>query len=205
MLDTGEFRRDLFHRIADWVVELPPLRQRREDIPNLAVHFLGAACREAGVAPAGISRAALDVLTRAAWPGNIRQLEREMSRVALFLEDGDLLESTLLQPSLAVSGDEILMDGSDYRELMDAADIVPYEKVTIYDITNGQRISTYAIEGASGSGVLCINGAAAHRVHTDDLVILASYAQYDEAEIKGHQPKIVLVDRHNRPRESTHG
>ncbi len=100
LLESGAFRPDLYHRIADWVVELPPLRKRREDIPNLAVHFLSRACAEAGVKPAGISKAALDVLAAAPWPGNIRQLEREMARVALFLEDGDLLESSLLQGSL---------------------------------------------------------------------------------------------------------
>jgi DNA-binding NtrC family response regulator len=100
LLESGAFRSDLYHRIADWVVELPALRSRREDIPNLAVHFLSSACDEAGVAPAGISKAALNVLTAASWPGNIRQLEREMSRVALFLEDGDLLDTSLLPDSL---------------------------------------------------------------------------------------------------------
>ncbi|MEN8163976.1 MAG: sigma 54-interacting transcriptional regulator [Acidobacteriota bacterium] len=100
MLESGAFRPDLYHRIADWVVELPALRHRRDDIPNLAVHFLAAACDEAGTAPAGISKAAVSVLSSANWPGNIRQLEREMSRVALFLEDGDLLDTSLLQGSL---------------------------------------------------------------------------------------------------------
>lgn len=100
LLESGAFRSDLYHRIADWVVELPALRHRTEDIPNLAVHFLSSACDEAGVSPAGISKAALDVLTAASWPGNIRQLEREMSRVALFLEDGDLLDTSFLQSSL---------------------------------------------------------------------------------------------------------
>lgn len=100
LLESGAFRSDLYHRIADWVVEIPPLRERREDIPNLAAHFLSRACAEAGVDPAGISRAALDVLVGAPWPGNIRQLEREMSRVALFLEDDDLLDTSRLQGSL---------------------------------------------------------------------------------------------------------
>lgn len=100
LLESGAFRADLYHRIADWVVEIPPLRNRREDIPNLAVHFLSQACAEAGVDASGISKAALDVLVSAPWPGNIRQLEREMSRVALFLEDGDLLDTTRLQGSL---------------------------------------------------------------------------------------------------------
>ena len=122
LMERGAFRSDLYHRIADWVVQLPALRYRREDIPNLAVHFLTAACREAGVAPAGISKAALSVLTAASWPGNIRQLEREMSRVALFLDDGDLLESTHLQPSLFESGDGSSLEGASYKELMEAAE-----------------------------------------------------------------------------------
>ncbi len=112
LLESGAFRSDLYHRIADWVVELPALRHRREDILNLAVHFLASACDEAGVAPAGISKAALGVLTSAAWPGNIRQLEREMSRVALFLEDGELLDTSLLQGSLIGGADVQGGDGS---------------------------------------------------------------------------------------------
>ncbi len=122
LMESGAFRPDLYHRIVDWVVELPPLRYRREDIPNLAIHFLAAACREAGVAPAGISKAALNVLTAASWPGNIRQLEREMSRVALFLDDGDLLESTHLQPSLFDTGDGFLLEGASFKDLMEAAE-----------------------------------------------------------------------------------
>ncbi len=100
MLEDGTFRRDLFHRIADWVVNLPPLRDRQEDIPNLAVYFLGRACSERGVAAAGVSRAALAALTAHFWPGNIRQLQKEMARAALFLEDGDLLDTRLLQPAI---------------------------------------------------------------------------------------------------------
>ncbi len=100
MLEEGSFRGDLYHRIADWVVDLPALRERREDIPTLAAFFLGRACAVRGVAPAGISRAALAVLTAHRWPGNIRQLQKEMARAALFLEDGDLLDTGLLQPAL---------------------------------------------------------------------------------------------------------
>ncbi len=103
MLEDGGFRGDLYHRIADWVVELPPLRERREDITNLAAFFLGRACAERGVAAAGISRAALRALRAFSWPGNIRQLEKEMGRAALFLEDGDLLDTTRLQSSITDS------------------------------------------------------------------------------------------------------
>jgi aspartate 1-decarboxylase len=83
-------------------------------------------------------------------------------------------------------------------QLMEAADLVPYEQVQIYDITNGHRLTTYAVPGPAGSGMICINGAAAHLVHPKDLIIIASYAQYSESEVERHQPRIVLVDQHNR-------
>ena len=84
------------------------------------------------------------------------------------------------------------------RELLAAADIVEYERVEIYDVTNGARLATYAIAGAAGSGTICINGAAAHLVDVGHLVIIASYAEYDESEVGQHQPRVVLVDNHNR-------
>jgi aspartate 1-decarboxylase len=84
-------------------------------------------------------------------------------------------------------------------ELLEAADIVVYERVEVYDITNGARLSTYAILGKSGAGEICINGAAAHLVNPGDLVIIASYAEYEESEIKNHEPRLILVDRQNRP------
>jgi DNA-binding NtrC family response regulator len=104
MLGDDLFRSDLYHRIADWVVELPPLRERRLDIPQLAAYFLAQAAAEQGVHPAGISRAAVELLTGYHWPGNIRQLQREMARAALFLADGELLESARLQPVIRSAG-----------------------------------------------------------------------------------------------------
>jgi aspartate 1-decarboxylase len=83
-------------------------------------------------------------------------------------------------------------------ELMRAADIAEYEQVHIYDVTNGNRIITYAMVGAAGSGTICINGAAAHKVHPGDLVILATYATIAESERKDHRPRIVHVDAKNR-------
>lgn len=100
MVAAGSFRSDLYHRIADWDVTLPPLRGRRADIPNLAAFFLESEAARRGVRVTGISRAALTSLTAYSWPGNIRQLEREMARVVLFLEDGQLVERTHLQPAL---------------------------------------------------------------------------------------------------------
>ena len=84
------------------------------------------------------------------------------------------------------------------EDLMRAADIVEYEQVHIYDITNGNRIITYAMVGPAGSGMICINGAAAHKVHPGDLVILATYATVAEPERKDHHPRIVHVNASNR-------
>ncbi|MEX2172987.1 MAG: aspartate 1-decarboxylase [Pirellulaceae bacterium] len=85
-------------------------------------------------------------------------------------------------------------------ELMQAANIVEFEQVHIYDVTNGNRIITYAMIGPAGSGMICINGAAAHKVHPGDLVILATYATFSPEELSGFRPRIVQVDRNNRQR-----
>lgn len=83
-------------------------------------------------------------------------------------------------------------------DLMDAADLLPGEQVSIVDITNGARLETYVIPGMPGSGVLGINGAAAHLVHPGDLVILISYAQMDDALARTYRPPVVHVDAGNR-------
>ncbi|MFI6284104.1 aspartate 1-decarboxylase [Streptomyces sp. NPDC051018] len=82
--------------------------------------------------------------------------------------------------------------------LMEAADLLPGELVHIVDITNGARLETYVIEGERGSGVIGINGAAAHLVHPGDLVILISYAQVDDAGARSLVPRVVHVDAENR-------
>ena len=87
--------------------------------------------------------------------------------------------------------------------LMAAADLVEHERVEIYNITNGERLATYAISGKRGAGEICINGAAAHKARAGDLVIIASYAEYDEAELAGHRPRLVFVDAENRIAEPT--
>jgi aspartate 1-decarboxylase len=84
------------------------------------------------------------------------------------------------------------------QDLMDAADLLEGEQVAIVDITNGARIETYVIPGARGSGVIGINGAAAHLVHPGDLVIIISYALVDDAEARALKPAIVHVDSANR-------
>jgi len=83
-------------------------------------------------------------------------------------------------------------------DLMDAADLLPGEQVAVVDITNGARLETYVIEGERGSGVIGINGAAAHLVHTGDLVIVISYAMLPDVEAKAYEPKVVFVDGANR-------
>ncbi|MGW4936699.1 aspartate 1-decarboxylase [Streptomyces sp. NPDC004166] len=83
-------------------------------------------------------------------------------------------------------------------DLLDAADLLPGELVHIVDVTNGARLETYVIEGERGSGVIGINGAAAHLVHPGDLVIVISYAQVADAEARAMRPRVVHVDRENR-------
>ncbi len=100
MQGEGSFRSDLYHRIADWTVHLPRLAERRADIPNLAAYFLAREARRRGLEIAGISRGAMELLEAYTWPGNVRQLEREMARAALFLEHGEMLESSHLQPAI---------------------------------------------------------------------------------------------------------
>ncbi len=85
--------------------------------------------------------------------------------------------------------------------LMELADIIEYEQVQIYNVTNGNRLTTYAIRGAADSGVICINGAAAHLVRPGDMIIICSYAQFAGAECAAHDPKIVFVDEKNHPKE----
>ena len=87
------------------------------------------------------------------------------------------------------------------RNLLEAANILPYEAVDIYDCTNGSRVTTYAIEGEAGSGEICVNGAAAHLIKPHDLVIICSYVQVDDAESRGWEATRIFVDERNRPRE----
>ncbi len=82
--------------------------------------------------------------------------------------------------------------------LMEAAGLVEYEQVHIYNIDNGNRFSTYVIRGDRDSGVICLNGAAARKVSKEDLLIIANYATYDEKELANFQPTLVYVDGNNR-------
>jgi aspartate 1-decarboxylase len=85
------------------------------------------------------------------------------------------------------------------QDLLDRAEILEYEAVDIWNVTRGTRLTTYALSGPRGSGVVCINGAAAHLNRPGDLVILATFAEMDDAEARAHVPRVVRVDAQNRP------
>ena len=84
------------------------------------------------------------------------------------------------------------------EDLLDAANIVEGQRVDIADIDNGKRLSTYTIAGPRGSGVVQLNGAAAHLVSVDDLVIIMAYCQVPESQVRGWKPAVAFVDEHNR-------
>jgi len=82
--------------------------------------------------------------------------------------------------------------------LLDAAGILEHEEVQIWNVTQGTRLATYALEGPRGSGVICVNGAAAHHMSPGDLAIIATFGDMSDQEARAHEPKVVLVDRKNR-------
>jgi len=83
-------------------------------------------------------------------------------------------------------------------DLLDASDIREYQQIDIYNVTNGERFTTYAIRAQRGSGVISVNGAAAHKANPGDILIIASYAMYSELELQKFHPQLVYVDEHNR-------
>lgn len=84
------------------------------------------------------------------------------------------------------------------EDLLDAADILDNEQIDIYNITNGERFTTYAIRAERGSGIISINGAAARRAAPGDLLIIATFAAYESAELANYQPTLIYVDSKNR-------
>jgi aspartate 1-decarboxylase len=113
------------------------------------------------------------------------------------------MQRTLLKSKIhraTVTGADLHYQGSVSVDplLMAAADLLPHERVEIYNVTNGERFATYAIPGGTGSGEIRINGAAAHKASAGDLVILCSYGVYEEAEARVHAPTVVFVDERNR-------
>ena len=90
------------------------------------------------------------------------------------------------------------------QDLMDAADMLPWEEIHVWDVTNGARLVSYILPGPRGSGTICMNGAAAHLVKPGDKVIMATFAQMDEQEARAHRPKVVVVDEQNRIKDSSY-
>ena len=84
------------------------------------------------------------------------------------------------------------------QNLLDAADIQEYQAIDIYNVTNGERFSTYAISAERGSGIISVNGAAARRAAAGDILIIACYSAYNELELQKYEPKLVYVDGRNR-------
>jgi len=104
-----------------------------------------------------------------------------------------------------VTGADVSYEGSVTidADLMEGADILPHQEVEIWNVTNGERFRTYALRGQPGSGVVCINGAAAHKARKGDLVIIATFGSMTEEEARRWQPKLVFVDAQNRPTEQS--
>ena len=117
---------------------------------------------------------------------------------------GKIHGATVTEANVAYEG-SITIDA----DLMTASDVVPHEQVCVWSLTSGERLETYAIPGKAGSGEVCVNGAAAHKIRKGEVVIIATYARLEEAEIKGHLPRVVFVDGQNRikgsSRRSGHG
>lgn len=107
---------------------------------------------------------------------------------------GKIHRATVMQAELNYVG-SITVD----QQLLDAAGILEYEKVQVVDVDNGSRLETYAIAGERGSGLICLNGAAARCVSVGDKVIIMAYAQMTGEEAKAHRPAVVFVDEKNRP------
>ena len=83
-------------------------------------------------------------------------------------------------------------------ELLALADIIPYEEVHVWNVTRGTRLRTYAMVAEAGSGVVCVNGAAAHLAQPGDLIIIATFTQLEDEAARAHKPRVVLMDKNNR-------
>jgi len=105
---------------------------------------------------------------------------------------GKIHRATVTEANLDYEG-SITVDAA----LLEAADILPFEQVDVLDLSNGARLTTYAIEAEAGSGVVCVNGAAARLVGAGDRVIILAYAQLGEAEARAARPRLVYVDECN--------
>lgn len=109
---------------------------------------------------------------------------------------GKIHRATVTDARLDYEG-SITIDGT----LLDAAGILEHESVDVWNVTNGARLRTYALRGEEGSGVVCVNGSAAHHARPGDLVIVASFVQVDDRDARVWEPSVVFVDERNRIRE----
>lgn len=119
------------------------------------------------------------------------------------------MQRTMLKSKLhraTVTHSELHYEGSCAIDetLLDAANIDEFEQIQIYNVTNGERFTTYAIRAARGSGIISVNGAAAHKADPGDLVIIATYAVYNELELARYAPELVYVDADNRIMDTRH-
>jgi aspartate 1-decarboxylase len=119
------------------------------------------------------------------------------------------MQRTMLKSKLhraTVTHSELHYEGSCAIDetLLDAANIHEYEQIQIYNVTNGERFTTYAIRAARDSGIISVNGAAAHKANPGDLVIIATYAVYNELELARYEPELVYVDVDNRILDTRH-
>ncbi|WP_324779108.1 aspartate 1-decarboxylase [Thiobacillus sedimenti] len=119
------------------------------------------------------------------------------------------MQRTMLKSKLhraTVTHSELHYEGSCAIDetLLDAANIHEYEQIQIYNVTNGERFTTYAIRAARDSGIISVNGAAAHKANPGDLVIIATYATYNEIELARYAPELVYVDADNRIMDTRH-
>ena len=119
------------------------------------------------------------------------------------------MQRTMLKSKLhraTVTHSELHYEGSCAIDetLLDAASIHEYEQIQIYNVTNGERFTTYAIRAARDSGIISVNGAAAHKANPGDLVIIATFAVYNELELARYAPELVYVDADNRIMDTRH-
>jgi aspartate 1-decarboxylase len=113
------------------------------------------------------------------------------------------MQVTLLKAKLhraRVSHAELDYEGSCAidSQLLDAAGMLDYEQIQIYNVTNGERFTTYAMRAEAGTGIISINGAAAHRATPGDIIIICAYCQLNAAEAMNHKPRLIYLNEHNK-------
>jgi len=119
---------------------------------------------------------------------------------------GKIMQRYMLKSKIhkaTVTQSDLMYEGSLSidSDLMAAVGLYPYEKINIYNIHNGERFETYAIEGEPGSGIIGLNGAAARRGMVGDLIIIVTYALYSPEDLKTYEPRVVVLDQQNRIKE----